>query len=130
MNDAKQSNAFLGYTMKQEVTMKKNMGCVDRVLRSLAAVAIVVLIVLKVFSGTLLIVLGILAAMFLITSAVGFCPLYVPLRISTIPKKKSSQGLPGPDGDGCRPIAPSYRFVFLPPVPGAVRPGPKYFSLR
>jgi len=68
--------------------MKKNMGCVDRVLRALAAVAIVVLIVLKVFSGTLLIVLGILAAMFLITSAVGFCPLYVPLRISTIPKKK------------------------------------------
>jgi len=68
--------------------MKKNMGGVDRVLRVLAAVAIVVLIVLKVFSGTLLIVLGILAAMFLITSAVGFCPLYVPLRISTIPKKK------------------------------------------
>jgi len=68
--------------------MKKNMGSVDRVLRTLAAVAIVVLIVLKVFTGTLLIVLGIVAAMFLITSAVGFCPLYVPLGISTIPKKK------------------------------------------
>jgi len=68
--------------------MKKNMGSVDRVLRTLAAVAIVVLIVLKVFTGTLLIVLGIVAAMFLITSAAGFCPLYVPLGISTIPKKK------------------------------------------
>jgi len=68
--------------------MKKNMGSVDRVLRTLAAVAIVVLIVLKVFTGTLLIVLGIVAAMFLITSAFGFCPLYVPLGISTIPKKK------------------------------------------
>ena len=68
--------------------MKKNMGCVDRVLRSLAAVAIVVLIVLKVFTGTLLIVLGIVAAVFLITSAIGFCPLYVLLRISTIPKEK------------------------------------------
>jgi len=68
--------------------MKKNMGSVDRALRLVAAVAIVVLIVLKVFSGTLMTVLGILAAVFLITSAIGFCPLYVPLRISTIPKKK------------------------------------------
>jgi len=68
--------------------MKKNMGSVDRVLRLAAAVAIVVLIVLKVFAGTLMIVLGILAAMFLLTSAIGFCPLYVPLRISTILKKK------------------------------------------
>jgi hypothetical protein len=68
--------------------MKKNMGSVDRVLRLAAAVAIVVLIVLKVFAGTLMIVLGVVAAMFLITSAIGFCPLYVPLRISTILKKK------------------------------------------
>ncbi len=68
--------------------MKKNMGSVDRVLRLAAAVVFVILIVLKVFAGALLIVLGILAAMFLITSAFGFCPLYVPLGISTIPKKK------------------------------------------
>ena len=74
--------------MKQETSMKKNMGSMDRVLRLAAAVAIVVLIVLKVLSGTLMIVLGILAAVFLITSAIGFCPLYVPLRISTIAKKK------------------------------------------
>jgi len=88
MAGLKEYHAILRYNTKKEINMKKNMGCVDRVLRALAAVAIVVLIVLKVFSGTLLIVLGILAAMFLITSAVGFCPLYVPLRISTIPKKK------------------------------------------
>ena len=68
--------------------MKKNMGSADRVLRLAAAVAIVVLIILKVFTGTLMIVLGIVAGVFLITSAIGFCPLYVPLRISTIPKKK------------------------------------------
>lgn len=68
--------------------MKKNMGCADRVLRLVAAVVIVVLIILKVLAGTLMIVLGILAAVFLITSALGFCPLYVPLRISTLTKKK------------------------------------------
>jgi len=68
--------------------MKKNMGSVDRVLRLVATVAIAVLIILKVLAGTLMIVLGIVAAVFLITSALGFCPLYVPLRLSTIPKKK------------------------------------------
>ena len=68
--------------------MKKNMGCADRVVRLVAAVAIVIMIVLKVFTGTLLIVLGIVAAVFLITSTLGFCPLYVPLGISTILKKK------------------------------------------
>ncbi len=81
-------DVFLEYNIKKEDGMKKNMGCVDRVLRTLAAVAIIVLIVLKVVAGTLLIVLGIVAAVFLITSAVGFCPLYVFLRISTIPRKK------------------------------------------
>jgi hypothetical protein len=35
-----------------------------------------------------MIVLGILAAMLLFTAAIGWCPLYLPLRISTIPKKK------------------------------------------
>ena len=68
--------------------MKKNMGSVDRVLRLLAALVIAVLIILKVLSGTPMIVLGVLAVVFLITSAIGFCPLYVPLRLSTICKKK------------------------------------------
>lgn len=67
--------------------MKKNMGCADRVIRLVLAVAIAVLIIFKVLSGPLMIVLGVLAAVFLVTSAIGFCPLYVPLRISTIPKK-------------------------------------------
>ncbi|MFH2107604.1 MAG: DUF2892 domain-containing protein [Chrysiogenia bacterium] len=68
--------------------MKKNMGSADRILRLAAAVTIAALIVLKVLAGTLMIALGILAAVFLITSALGFCPLYVPLRLSTIAKKK------------------------------------------
>jgi uncharacterized membrane protein len=80
--------ASLRYNTTREAGMKKNMGNVDRVLRLVAAVAVAVLIALKVFTGTLLVVLVIVAAMFLVTSAIGFCPLYVPLRISTIPRKK------------------------------------------
>jgi hypothetical protein len=41
-----------------------------------------------VISGTWAIVLGILAIIFLLTSLIGVCPLYMPFKIST--KKKSS----------------------------------------
>ena len=68
--------------------MKKNMGSADRLIRTLIAVVIAVLYFTRQISGTLAIVLGILAIIFLLTSAVGFCPLYVPFRISTVKKKQ------------------------------------------
>jgi hypothetical protein len=67
--------------------MKINMGSIDRALRVLVAVAIGVLLGARVLKGWLGLVLGGLAIVFLLTSAVGFCPLYVPFRIST--KKKA-----------------------------------------
>jgi len=39
-------------------------------------------------TGIAAIVLGVLAVVFIITSLIGFCPLYVPLNISTIGKSK------------------------------------------
>lgn len=63
--------------------MKKNMGKVDRIVRVSLAVLIVILMVTGAIEGTLLIVLGIVAAIFLLTSTVSFCPLYAPFRIST-----------------------------------------------
>jgi hypothetical protein len=68
--------------------MKKNMGSADRIIRTLLAVVIAVLYFTKQITGTAGIILGIVAIVFLLTSAVGFCPLYVPLKIST--RKKSS----------------------------------------
>ncbi len=68
--------------------MKKNMGVLDRSIRSIAAVVIIVLVVAKILTGTMAIILGILAAVFVITAAIGFCPLYVPLKISTLKKKE------------------------------------------
>jgi hypothetical protein len=41
-------------------------------------------------TGAAAIILGIFALIFLITSAIGFCPLYAPFRISTIGKPKKS----------------------------------------
>lgn len=69
--------------------MMKNMGGLDRILRILLAVAVVVLYFTGVISGTLAIILGIVAVIFLLTSLIGFCPLYKPFGISTL--KKSSK---------------------------------------
>lgn len=63
--------------------MKKNMGTVDRVLRVLIAVVVGVLYLTGQITGTAAIILGIVAAIFLLTGFVGFCPLYAPFRIST-----------------------------------------------
>lgn len=68
--------------------MKKNMGIADRIIRTLLAVVVAVLYFTGQITGTAAIILGILAVIFLLTSLAGFCPLYVPLRIST--RKKQS----------------------------------------
>ncbi len=67
--------------------MKMNMGGADRIIRALIAVAIAVLYFTNVITGTLGIVLLIVGAVFLLTSIVGFCPLYAPFGIRTCPKK-------------------------------------------
>jgi len=67
--------------------MKKNMGTVDRVGRLSIAVLIGILYALDVITGTTAIVLGILAVVFALTSLMGFCPLYLPLGLSTNRKK-------------------------------------------
>lgn len=66
--------------------MKKNMGTVDRVVRILVAIAVLVLYVTHVISGPLAIILGVIAAVFVLTSFVGVCPLYLPLKLSTARK--------------------------------------------
>jgi hypothetical protein len=67
--------------------MKKNMGVVDKVVRILAAVVILVLYFTHVISGTLAIILLILAGIFVLTSLFGFCPLYLPFGLSTRKKE-------------------------------------------
>ena len=63
--------------------MKQNMGRADRVARLVGAAVIAVLLIAGVVKGTTAIVLAILAAVFVITTFVGFCPAYVPFGIST-----------------------------------------------
>jgi hypothetical protein len=66
--------------------MKKNMGLIDRIIRVVLAAVVAVLYLTGQLTGTAAIVLGIIAVIFIITSAIGFCPLYLPFKISTIKK--------------------------------------------
>jgi hypothetical protein len=63
--------------------MKKNMGTIDRVIRTLLAVIVVALYFTDQITGTAAIVLGIVAIMFFVTSFVGVCPGYLPFGFST-----------------------------------------------
>lgn len=66
--------------------MQANMGTADKSIRILLAITIGVLYYFGVISGTLAIILGILAIVFVATSFISFCPFYYPFGIST--KKK------------------------------------------
>ena len=63
--------------------MKKNMGTNDRVIRLIIVLVIAGLYLTGKLSGTLAIVLGIIALAFLVTSLLGWCPTYLPFKINT-----------------------------------------------
>jgi hypothetical protein len=67
--------------------MKANVGIIDRAVRILAALAIIVLYFTHVITGTLAILLLVLAGVFILTGLIRFCPLYLPFGINTWNKK-------------------------------------------
>jgi hypothetical protein len=67
--------------------MKKNMGSADRIIRVILAAVVVFLYYINVISGTTAIILLALAAIFVLTSLISVCPLYLPFGLSTLRKK-------------------------------------------
>ena len=63
--------------------MKKNMGSADKIVRFILAVIFVALYFTGTVTGTLGIVLLVLAGVFVLTSLVSFCPLYAPFGLKT-----------------------------------------------
>ncbi len=63
--------------------MKPNMGNTDKVIRILAAIIIIALYFANQISGTTAIILLILSGIFILTSFMSFCPIYLPFGIST-----------------------------------------------
>jgi len=72
---------------KNPKKMKKNMGTIDKVVRILVAIVIAGLYFANLISGTIAIILLILAGIFILTSFISFCPLYLPFGISTRKKE-------------------------------------------
>jgi len=72
--------------------MKKNMGLADRLIRTIIAIVFISLYYTGIVSGTLGIILIALSVIFLITSFISFCPLYLPLGLSTLRKKFNKKG--------------------------------------
>jgi len=64
------------------------MGIIDRVIRVMLATAVGVLYFAGAINGIAVIILGAFSVIFLLTSTVAFCPLYLPLNISTCGNKE------------------------------------------
>jgi len=71
--------------------MKTNMGIIDRVVRIVIVLVFIGLYFGNVITGTLAIVLLVLAVVFILTSLISFCPLYLMFGINSKTKKLSTK---------------------------------------
>ena len=67
--------------------MKKNMGSTDRIIRVMLALVMSFLYYQGIIGGTVGLILLILSVVFVLTSLIGFCPLYLPLGVNTCKTK-------------------------------------------
>lgn len=63
--------------------MKRNMSNIDRLIRAIVAVLLVYLYIGGIVTGAFGIILVVLGVILLITSVLGFCPIYALLKFST-----------------------------------------------
>jgi hypothetical protein len=63
--------------------MKPNVGNIDRIIRAMLAIILAVLYFSGMVTGTLGIILLVLAGVLLLTGLISFCPLYAPYKFST-----------------------------------------------
>jgi hypothetical protein len=68
--------------------MTKNMGSADKIIRLIVAALFIVLYFTGTVTGTVGIILLILAAVFILTSLISICPLYLPFGLKTTCEKK------------------------------------------
>jgi hypothetical protein len=67
--------------------MKKNMGPVDRILRSIVALTLIALYILDIITGTIGIIVVVFASIMLLSSIIGNCPPYALMGFNTCKKK-------------------------------------------
>lgn len=67
--------------------MKKNVGTIDQIVRIVIAFVLIMLTITGVLSGTVGMVLTLVAAVVALTGFIRFCPLYLPFKINTWERK-------------------------------------------
>ena len=67
--------------------MKKNLSQADRIVRIILAAVLAVMFFTNVITGTLGIILLVLAVVFVATSFISWCPIYAALGIKTLKDK-------------------------------------------
>ena len=65
------------------MNLTKNMGTADRIIRALLAALLAWLYFSGTVTGVLGIILVVVGVVLLLTSLVGFCPIYAPFKFST-----------------------------------------------
>jgi hypothetical protein len=63
--------------------MKMNMGYFDRIVRGLIAISLIALNIKGIVFGGLAVAAVIIAVVFILTSVLGFCPIYAIFGISS-----------------------------------------------
>lgn len=63
--------------------MVSNMGSPDKIIRLVVAFILILLIGLGEITGLAAIIAGVVSAIFIITSAISFCPIYAAVGVST-----------------------------------------------
>lgn len=63
------------------------MGTTDKIIRLIVAIVFAVLYFTNTVTGTFGLILVVLGAVFVLTSLVSFCPLYLPFGINTCSTK-------------------------------------------
>lgn len=66
--------------------MKRNMSDIDRIIRVALAALFAYLYFGGIVTGALGFILVIFGAVFLLTAVLAFCPLYVPIKLTTYKK--------------------------------------------
>jgi hypothetical protein len=69
--------------------MKKNMGSIDRIIRVIIAATLIGLYFQGILTGATGIILVVLSIIFVLTSLIGSCPLYVPFGLSSLRKPEN-----------------------------------------
>lgn len=67
------------------------MGLADRIIRVVIAIVLITFYWQGAISGALGIALIVLSGIFVLTSLISFCPLYLPFGLSTLRKKVASK---------------------------------------